>query len=239
MTLSPSGQPPHPASAIQQAQGRGRGLTTFSGAVGGLALAASVVWMPIMDGVARMLRPPELDAVPTYHGDVGPFQQAALTRVTTIVVITFLAIMALAVLTILLGRRVRRRSANEATLARLEKWATVCLIVSLIGVGFIVLLSLSSLPAIVALRLRLPPSINQLLDIVLYRSPPVIIELIVGITAASAMGCFILSGIAAHRGQRWRTPASLVVSALILLLWLASTAWLARFTVAFYLHLAW
>jgi len=29
------------------------------------------------------------------------------------------------------------------------------------------------------------------------------------------------------------------VSALILLLWFASTAWLARFLVGFYLHLAW
>jgi hypothetical protein len=105
-------------------------------------------------------------------------------------------------------------------------------------VGIFVLLSLSSLPVIVALRLHLPPSINQLLDIVLYGSP-VNIEVIVGITAASAMGCFILNGIVARRGQRWRTPTNLVVSTLILLLWFATTTWVARFIVGFYLHLAW
>jgi hypothetical protein len=159
---------------------------------------------------------------------------------TVLVVVSFVAIMALMALTVVLGRRARRRSGNQAALAWLEKWATVCLIVSLAGLGFIVLLSLSSLPAIVSFRLRLPSSINPLLDIVLYRSP-VIGQALVAITAASAMGCFILSSTAARRGQRWRTSISLVVSALILLLWFVTTAWAARFIVGFYLylHLVW
>jgi ABC-type Na+ efflux pump permease subunit len=240
VTLSPSGQPSHPANAGQQARGRGRWLTAISATVGSLALVASAVWLPIVYDVARMLRPPERNGFPANRGDVRPIEQTALTSVTAIVIVSFLAIIALAVLTIVLGRRARRRSGNVAMLARMEKWATVCLIVSLLGLGIFVLLSLSSLPMIVSLRLRLPPSINQLLDIVLYGSP-VNIEVIVGITAASAMGCFILNGIVARRGQRWRTPIGLVVSALILLLWFASTAWLARFLVGFYLnlHLVW
>jgi hypothetical protein len=207
----------------------------LSATFGGLAIVSSAVWLLIMEAVAHLLRPPELDAIPAYRGDVGPFQQAALTRITAIVIASFLAIMALAVLAILMGRRARRQSGNDAALVWLGKWATVCLIVSLVGLGIILAFGLSSLPAIVSFRLRLPPSINQLLDIVLYRSP-VIIQALVAITAASAMGCFILSGIVARRGQRWRTPISLVVSALILLGWFAITLLVARFIVGFYLH---
>lgn len=238
VTLSPSGQPPYPANAGQRAQGRERWLTPISAICGSLAIAASAVWLLIMEAVAHVLRPPELDAFPAYRGDVTPFQQAALARVTVIVIVSFLAIMALAVLTILLGRGARRQSGNEATLARLEKWAKVCLIVSLVGLGFLVLLGLSSLPAIVSFRLRLPLSINQLLDVVISRSPE-ISHALIAIIAAGAMGCFILSGIVARRGQRWRTPTNLVVSTLILLLWFATTTWVARFIVGFYLHLAW
>ena len=240
MTLSPSGQPPHAANVRLQARGRGRWLTTISAICGSIVIVASATWLLIMYVVAQALRPPELSAFPAYRGDITPFQQAALTRVTVIVVASFLAIMALAVLTILLGRRARRQLANDASVAWLEKWATICLVVSLVGLGLILVFSLSSLPAIVSFRLRLPPSINQLLDIVLYQSPVIVLALI-AITAASAMGCFILSGIVARRGQHWRISASLVVSALILLLWFVTTAWAARFIVGFYLylHLVW
>jgi len=216
----------------------GRWLTVISATFGGLALAASALWMLAMGITASALRPAELSAFPAYRGDVTPFQQAALARMTAIVIVTFLAIMALATLAIVLGRRAHRQSGNDAALVWLGKWAAVCLIVSLVGLGLILAFGLSSVPPIVSFRLHLPPSINQLLDIVLYRSPS-IIQALVAITAASAMGCFILSGIMARRGQRWRTPVSLMVSALILLLWFASTAWLARFLVGFYLHLAW
>lgn len=238
MTLSPSGQPPNPANAGQQAQGRGLWLTAISAICGGIVIITSAIWLLIMEAVAHLLRPPELDAVPAYRGDVGPFQQAALTRMTVIVIVSFLAIMALAVLTIVLGRIARRRSGNQATLAWLEKASSVCLIVSLVGLATSLALSLSSLPAIESFRLRLPLSINQLLDIVLSRSPE-ISHALFAIMAASAMGCLILNGIVARRGQRWRTPISLVVSALILLLWFASTTWVARFLVGFYLHLVW
>lgn|GEM_PF-1483512 len=236
MTLPSSDHTSYPQEPSQQMSGRW--LTVISATFGGLALAASALWMLAMGITASALRPAELSAFPAYRGDVTPFQQAALARMTAIVIVTFLAIMALATLAIILGRRARRESGNEAALAWLEKWATVCLIVGLAGLGFMVLLGLSSLPAIVSFRLHLPPSINQLLDIVLYRSQD-IIQVIVAITAASAMGCFILSGIVARRGQRWHTPIDLVVAALILLLWFASTAWLARFIVGFYLHLVW
>ncbi|HEY7342900.1 MAG TPA: hypothetical protein VH591_18650 [Ktedonobacterales bacterium] len=225
MTLSPSGQ-----------QGRGRWLTAISATCGGIAIVVSAVWLLMMEAVAHLLRPPELSAIPAYRGDVTPFQQAALARMTAIVIASFVAIMAVAVLTIVLGRRARRQSGSAAALAWLEKWTTVCLIVSLVGLGFLALLGLSSLSAIVSLRLRLPPSINQPLDSVLSRSPE-ISHALVAITAAGAMGCFILSGIVAHRGQRWGASASLVYSALILLLWFATTAWVARFIVGFYLHL--
>lgn len=238
VTLSPSGQPPHPADSGRQAQGHGQRLIALSATFGGIAIVSSAVWLLIIEAVAHLLRPPELDAFPAYRGDVTPFQQAALTRMTAIVIVTFLAIVALAIVAIFLGRRARRQSGNDAALVWLEKWAMVCLIVSLVGLGLILAFGLSSVPPIVSFRLHLPPSINQLLDIVLYRSPS-IIQALVAITAASAMGCFILSGIMARRGQRWRTPVSLMVSALILLLWFASTAWLARFLVGFYLHLAW
>lgn len=238
MTLSPSGQPAHPADASRQAQGHGQRLTALSATFGGIALAASALWLLAMEITASALRPAELSAYPAYRGDVRPFQEAALARISVIVLISFLAILALALVAIILGRRARRQSGNEAAATWLEKWATVCLIVSLVGLGLILMLGLSSIPPIVSFRLRLPPFINQLLDIVLYQSR-VIIQALVAIIAAGAMGCFILSAIVARRGQRWRTPVSLVVSGLILLLWLASTAWLARFIVGFYLHIVW
>jgi hypothetical protein len=236
VTLSQPGLSPRPESANQQA--RGRWLVAISAICGGIALVESALWMPTMEAVARMLRPPELDAIPAYRGDVSPFQQAALARMTVIVIASFLAILMIAALAVLLGRRARRRLGNEAMVARLEKWAVACLIVSLLGLGFTLIVSLSSLPAILSIRMRLPPPINQLLDIMLYRSP-VIIQVLVAVTAAGAIGCIILSSIAARRGQRWRTPVGLVLSALILLAWFASTAWLARFIVGFYLHLVW
>jgi hypothetical protein len=191
-----------------------------------------------MEIVARELRPPELDVIPAYRGDVGPFQQAALTRVTAIVAASFLVIMTLAVLAILLGRMARRRSRNQAIVARLEKWAGICLITSLVGLGFILAFSLSSLAVIWSIRMRLPPLITQVINPVLDRSP-LIVQVLFALTAAGTMGCFILSGIAAGHGQRWRTPLRLVVSVLLLLGWFASTAFAARFIVGFYLHLVW
>ncbi len=238
MTLSSSGLSQRPEGADQQMQRRGQRLITGSAICGSIACGVSAIWLLAMELVAWALRPPELSAFPAYRGDVRPFQEAALTRMTVIVIASFLAITALAVLAILLGRRARRLLGTEATAARLEKWATVCLVVSLVGLGLVLAFGLSSLPAIVSIRLHLPPLINQLLDIVLYRTP-VITHALVAITAASAMGCFILSGIAVRRGQRWRTPVGLVVSALILLTWFAGTAIAARFIVGFYLHLVW
>ena len=89
--------------------------------------------------------------------------------------------------------------------------------------------------------MRLPPAISQLINIVFERSP-ITIQALVAVTAAGAMGSFILSGVAVRfaRGQamhRWRTRISLVISALILLAWGVTTLWVARFIVGFYLHL--
>ncbi len=229
MTFPPSGQSPQPANAGQR-------LVAISATCGGIAFVASAVWLLVMEVIAWALRPSELSAFPAYRGDVTPFQQAAETRLLAIVITSFLAIMALAVLTIVLGRRARRQSGNQATAVWLEKWATVCLIVCLVGLGLTLLLGLSSLPVILSMRLRLPPLINRLLDIVLSPSP-VIIQVLIAITAASTMACFILSGIVARRGQRWRTPVSLVVSALLLLTWFVLTLGITRFIVGFYLHL--
>lgn len=236
MTLSSSGQAPQPANASQQAQGRGQWLVTASAICGSIAAGVSGFWLLAMELTAWALRPSELSAFPAYQGDVTPFQQAALTRMTAIVIGSFLAIMALAALAIILGRRARRQSSNGAAAASLEKWATLCLIVCLVGLGLLLLLGLSTLPVIESFLLRLPPLINEPLNIVLYRSP-IIIQALIALTAASVMGCLILSGIVAHRGQRWRTPISLVVSALLLLAWFATTAWVARFIVGFYMHL--
>ncbi len=241
MTLSPSGSTPQPQRDDQRASGGAGGLVAVSIVCGVIALAAAAVWLLAMEIIASALRPAELSAFPVYPGDVVPFQQAALARMTTIVIVTFLAIMALATVAIVLGRQARRQSGNEAAATWLEKWATVCLIASLAGLGLILMLGLSSIPPIVSFRLRLPPFINQLLDIVLYQSR-VIIQALVAITAAGAMGSFILSGVAVRfaHGQaihRWRTRANLVVSALILLGWFAITLLVARFIVGFYLHL--
>src|SRR5690348_8482352 len=106
VTHSPSGQPPRSANLSQ----RGQQLTTLSAICGSIASGMAALWLLAMAIVARAVRPPELDAIPAYRGDVGSFQQAALTRVTAIVIVSFLAIMALAGLTILLGRRARRQS---------------------------------------------------------------------------------------------------------------------------------
>lgn len=241
MTPSQSGLTPQPHSDDQRASGGAGGLVAASIVCGVIALAAATVWLLAMELIGWALRPAELSNFPAYRGDVRPFQEAALARISLIVLVSFLAILALAVAAILLGRRARRLSDNMATLARLEKWAAICLIVSLVGFGIILIFGLSSLPAVESFRIRLPTAINQLLDIVLYRSP-VIIQALAAITAAGAMGSFILSGVAVRfaHGQaihRWRTRVSLVVSTLILLGWFAITLLVARFIVGFYLHL--
>jgi hypothetical protein len=241
MTLPPSGPTPQPHSDNQRASGGAGGLVAASIVCGVIALAATTIWLLAMELTASALRPAELSSFPAYPGDVRPFQEAALARISVIVLVSFLAILALALAAIILGRRARRRSGNVAALARLGKWAAICLAVSLVGFGSILIFSLSSLPAVESFRMRLPTFVNQLLDIVLYRSP-FIIQALVSVTAASAMGSFILSGVAVRfaHGQaihRWRTRLSLVVSALILLGWFAITLFVARFIVGFYLHL--
>ncbi len=241
MTLSPSGPTPQPQRDDQRASGGAGGLVAASIVCGVIALAAATVWLLAMELTGSALRPAELSSFPAYRGDVRPFQEAALARISVIVLVSFLAILALALAAILLGRRARRRSDNVAALARLEKWAAICLVVSLVGFGIILIFSLSSLPAVESFRMRLPPAISQLINIVFDRSP-IIIQALVAVTAAGAMGSFILSGVAVRfaRGQaihRWRTRLSLVVSALILLGWFVITLWVARFIVGFYLHL--
>lgn len=241
MTLSPSGQTPYPANNGSRAQGRGRRPVVASAICGGVALAASALWLLAMELTASALRPAELSSFPAYRGDIRPFQEAALARISVIVIVSFLAILALAVVAILLGRRAWRSSDNMAALARLEKWAAICLVVSLVGFAIILIFGLSSLPAVGSFRMRLPPAISQLINIIFERSP-IIIQALAAVTAASAMGSFILSGVAVRLGNgqaihRWRTRVSLVVSALILLGWFAITAFVARFIVGFYLHL--
>ena len=241
MTIPPSGPTPQPQHDDQRASGGAGGLVAASIVCGAIALAAATVWLLAMELTASALRPAELSSFPAYRGDIRPFQEAALARISVIVIVSFLAILALAVAAILLGRRARRRSDNAAGVARLGKWAAICLVVSLVGFGIILIFSLSSLPAVESFRIRLPTFVNQLLDIVLYRSPA-IIQALAAVTAASAMGSFILSGVAVRfaRGQaihRWRTRVSLVVSALILLGWFVITLLVARFIVGFYLHL--
>ena len=99
-----------------------------------------------MELTGSALRPAELSSFPAYRGDVRPFQEAALARISVIVIVSFLAILALALAAILLGRRARRRSDNVAGLARLEKWAAICLVVSLVGFAIILIFGLSSAP---------------------------------------------------------------------------------------------
>jgi hypothetical protein len=241
VTLSPSGPTPQPQRDDQRASGGAGGLVVASIVCGVIALATATVWLLAMELTGWALRPAELSSFPAYRGDVRPFQEAALARISVIVLASFLAILALALAAILLGRRARRLADTMAALARLERWAAICLVVCLVGFGIILIFSLSSLQVIESFRMRLPTFVNQLLDIVLYRSP-IIIQAFAAVTAAGAMGSFILSGVAVRfaHGQaihRWRTRVSLVASALILLGWFAITLLVARFIVGFYLHL--
>lgn len=248
MTIPSSGFSPLPASAGQPTPGRGQGAFIASAILGGIALAASAPWTLVMVFVARAVRPPELSQFPAYRGDVTPFQQAALARITVIAVVSFVAILALAALAIFLGRRAQRRMANDAALVRVEGWAVVSLIVSLVGLGAIVLLGFGSSLAAQSgwVRFHLPPQVFEVLDAILSRAP-FILMVLAAVTAASALASFMLSGVAVRkthghaqavsRLRRWRAHISLVVSALILLVWFAFTALAARFIVAFYLHL--
>lgn len=247
MTLPPSGPTPLPESPDQQTPGRGRWRIAPSAVCGGIALVAAAIWMPAMETLAQMLRPPELNSVPHYYrGDVRPFQQAAQTRMTIIVIASFLVIIALAMIAIFLGRWARRRLGNQGAMKRLDKWAGVCLIVSLACLGFILLLTLSANSMVQLTRMQFPAPIIQPLNVVLEWSPQ-ITQMLVAVMAMGAIGSLILAGIAvgnphyqtARRWERWRVRISLVVSPLILLLWLAFTAFLARFFVALYLHIVW
>lgn len=234
-----------PANASPPAGHPMRWLAALSALCGGLAVTGSALWTPLMLAMARMFRPPQLDAIPPYRGNIQPFQQAAEERMWVALIVSFLAIIVLAALAILLGRRARRFVGNGVA-PLLDKWAVRCLIVSLVAFGSTLLLSLgSALSAgpLVSFRAHVPPLMAQVLGVILEWSPQITL-LLISVIAAGALGTFILSGIVVRvpRGRmptarRWHTRIRLVVSALLLLGWFVITAGAAQFVVAFYLHL--
>ena len=121
MTLPPSGPTPQPQRDDQRASGGAGGLVAASIVCGVIALAATTIWLLAMELTASALRPAELSNFPAYRGDVRPFQDAALARISVIVLVSFLAILALALASILLGRRARRHSDNVAAIGAAGK----------------------------------------------------------------------------------------------------------------------
>lgn len=225
MSLPPSDYSLPAPIPSPQPLGRGRPLARLSAALAITALIASAAWGPVMEVIARLLRPPELNSTRYGYQQVAPFQHDAEQRVWIILIASFLLILALALLAIIFGRRALRFPGSEAPVARLRRWGGVCLVICLLSLVGAVLMEYAPNALATSIGFSYIYTISQFIFIILATT-----------TAMGALASFILNGIVARRAAI-RAWLSLVVSALVMLIWFLAVAVLAQFLVAFYLHL--
>ncbi|HET8908090.1 MAG TPA: hypothetical protein VFN11_14120 [Ktedonobacterales bacterium] len=199
---------------------------TFSVLCASLAVVAGALWPLIMVVVARAVRPPELDGPTFYRGDIAALLYPARVRMAIITGASFLVILALAVVAILLGRRVALL-ASPQRLELIERLAVGSLLGGLLS-GIIVYLA----------------NVRPVL-------PTIVVSLaLVSFAAVGIMTSFILSSIVPRRAQgvqsgaavpvwtrHYWTRLTVVVSLLAILAGFVLVALLAQFVVGFYLHL--
>lgn len=213
------------AAASQQSLGRGRSLARLSAVLAVAAVIASAAWGPLMEVTAFAMRPPQLRSARYGYQQVAPYQHDAELRMWGILIASFLVILILATLAMFYGRRALRTTGNGAALARLRAWGAIALAVAVLGLGLGVLVT--TMPGFLQPVIFLPYAytIRQFLYLALVAVIPV-----------AAMSSLILNGMVAHRAAVW-TWLSRVASALVTLAWFLAVAFVAQFTVAFYLHL--
>lgn len=225
MSLAPSGLARPGAGSAERRQRQ----VTLACLLAGGALVASAAWAPAMLAVAHALRPSQLADIPRYRGDVQSAVDAARLRMQIVLLASVLAIVALAALAIVLGRKALRSTASAQTLARLERWA----VASLVG-GVAIWLVPDLLSATVGGLFTLAANVSTVLA---------------ALMLAGAVGSVILSGIALRRTRAasqptmarprgWRVGARvcLVVAPLVVLAEVAFVSIVALFIVAFYLR---
>ncbi|MGZ3667152.1 MAG: hypothetical protein ACXVDA_22010 [Ktedonobacterales bacterium] len=175
-----------------------------------------------MEAVARALRPHQLDGVKLYR-EAPPLVAEAHQHMWIIAIASFLAIMALAAMALLLGRRALRPAASARALAWLENGAIMSLVGGLVvGLGF---------P-----YLSLAGGIFSIFEDKGF--------LLTSIGIAGAVGSFILSGIAVRRSTARPEPVAthrragvcLVVASLIILAGFFLLTQGAQFIIGFTLH---
>ena len=178
-----------------------------------------------MEVTALVTRPPQLRGAGYGYQQVAPYQRAAELRMWIILIASFLVILTLAALAIFYGRRALHVTGNGAVSARLRRWGAIALIVALLSLGLGVLVT--SMPGFLRPVIFLPYvyTIRQYMYLTL-----------VGVIPVAAMSSLILNGLTARRAAVW-SWLSRVVSALALVFWFLVVAFVAQFTVAFYLHL--
>lgn len=225
MSLPPSDFTLPGAAASQQPFGRGRSLARRSAILAVAAVIASAAWGPLMEIIAFALRPPQLSGSRLGYQQVAPYQHDAELRMWIILIASFLVILTLATLAIIYGQRALRYAGNGGAFSRLRRWGGIALIVSLLSVGLGVLVT--TMPGFLQPVIFLPYAytIRQFMYLAL-----------VGLIPVAAMSSLILNGMAARRAAVW-SWLSWAVSALPLVFWFLVVAFVAQFTVAFYLHI--
>lgn len=211
-------------------RGRRRRLAARAWLLACCAVAASAGWVPAMVATARDLRPNQLDGTAAHRDPVPGSLDEARLHMWLIVIVSFLVIVALAVMALFVGRRaLRMTTASAVSLARLERGA----VASLAG----------------GLVIWLVPFFLDAADRYFSLPEEVSVQL-ASIALAGAVGSFILGGIAvrqvaagpeqaaAHR-RAWYTGASicLAVAPVIILTLFLGTAIDAQIIVGFFLHL--
>jgi hypothetical protein len=206
----------------QQALRRRSARLVLTGIVAGCAVIAPLIWGPIMLTIAHTLRPPDKP-----HVDFRALASEASAHMKIILAATILALLALAALSISLGRSALRVASDDVLSRRLEKWAIGSLVMG-VAVGFG--------PTLVSWVLRFSPVFQG--SVALYT-----------VMMAGAMGSFVLSGITIHKvtpasfgqapaqGRVWQygVRISLAAASLAVIAWFLSVYVLCLFTINFFL----
>lgn len=232
MSVSPS-WPGGPAGHAASVPGPRRGLGALAILLACCAVAVAVALGPLSDRAAWALRPPQLDGVTRYSNvELQAIVDPARQHLWALTLVGFAALVALAGAATLVGRRALREWVDERTLERFGTWSLWCLVAGLV-LGLVpYLLDVFRVSNFVLL----PMSTNLLLT---------------SLALADEVGSVILGGVALVRpagtsvptdsviSPAWRGKVRLGLGAAILvsLSAFALLAFVAQFTLGFYLRL--
>lgn len=232
MTFSADRTPPPSLPVLpatnQQMQRHSRMMLAFSWALTCCAVVASALWGPVLVAVAEISRPYQLDHPNEYPDEVYALAHLASVRMWTLLIASFVALLVMAMLAIVMGRKARSTAGNWRAPDRLEVWAAGSLLLGLV-------FSFATITSRFSLSIALNRSVASAASITFF-------------AMAGAMASFILSGIAlrkigtavpgrasARRALRqYGTRISLVVALLVLLAGFYATWYQSLITATFF-----